>query len=209
MKKFLRVSDAARYLEVSPHTIRIWTNQGRLKTHRNVSNQRIFYKEDLDQFIAEQTGTPQKEQKIFYVRSSNGQDVTMETQIEKLTQAYGEPDYVFKDKASGLRENRTGLNQMINHISESQSKSVIYITNNDRLTRFGFSYLEMLMTKMNTSIIVLDSKETKEPHQVLMEDFMSLIASFSGKFYRIRGWEQQAQLIKDAEKIIDKKQSKG
>ena len=32
-----------------------------------------------------------------------------------------------------------------------------------------------------------------------MQDFMSLLASFSGKFYRLRGWKQQQKFLKDVE----------
>ena len=39
----------------------------------------------------------------------------------------------------------------------------------------------------------------EQPHtslqEELLKDFMSLIASFSGKFYRLRGYEQQKQLL--------------
>lgn len=41
-----------------------------------------------------------------------------------------------------------------------------------------------------------------------MEDFMSLIASFSGKFYRLRGYQQQRELLSTAEKKISEKESK-
>lgn len=128
------------------------------------------------------------------MRSSNGNDVTIETQVKKLSAQYGEPDKIFTDKASGLNENRPGLKGLIQYI-KNNPYTTIYITNNDRLTRFGYSYLEELFNSHNCNIVVLDSKETKEPHEVLMEDFMSLIASFSGKFYRLRGWSQRKQLL--------------
>lgn len=37
---------------------------------------------------------------------------------------------------------------------------------------------------------------------------MSLIASFSGRFYRLRGWKQQKELLKEAEKNIQEKEVK-
>jgi hypothetical protein len=38
-----------------------------------------------------------------------------------------------------------------------------------------------------------------------MEDFMSLLTSFSGKFYRLRGWEQQRKLIDNVSKNLEGK----
>lgn len=208
MSKFMRVAQAAEYLDISPNTVRLWCNQGKLPFHRNVANQRVFYKKELDKFIREKMGlaelTP-SETKIFYVRSSNGNDILMETQLEKLEEEYGLPDKVFKDKASGLNENRPGLKKMLTYIGESEGNPLVYVTNNDRLTRFGFKYLEDLISSYGGSVIVLDSKETKEPHEVLMEDFMCLIASFSGKFYRLRGWEQQKKLISKTKEILETK----
>ena len=36
-----------------------------------------------------------------------------------------------------------------------------------------------------------------------MQDFMSLLASFSGKFYRLRGWEQRKKFLDDVQKEVD------
>lgn len=197
MPQYMRVKQAAEYLEVSPNTIRVWTNNGTLKTHRNVSNQRIFYKEELDAFIRERKGEPEPERNekhIFYIRSSSGNDVSLDTQREALEESYGEPFKVFQDKSSGLNENRAGLKSMLAFVKDNDN-CVVCVTNKDRLTRFGFSYLEQLVASYGGSVEVLNDSETKEPFEVLMEDFMALVASFSGKFYRLRGWEQQRKLI--------------
>lgn len=79
------------------------------------------------------------------------------------------------------------------------------ITNKDRITRFGYSYLEELLESYGSTLTVLDSDETKEPMEVLMQDFMSLFASFTGKFYRVRGYEQQKKFLKDIDNTIKEK----
>lgn len=142
---------------------------------------------------------------FFYVRSSNGADVLISTQLEKLEAAYGEPDKVFQDKASGLNEKRRGLKALLQAVKSEEGKVRVCITNKDRLTRFGFSYLEELLGAYGTEVVVLDTADTREPPAVLMEDFMALLASFSGKFYRLRGWEQQRKLIDDVAKKLDNK----
>lgn len=60
----------------------------------------------------------------------------------------------------------------------------------------------------NTEIVVLDSDDTKEPHEVLLQDFMSLLASFSGKFYRLRGWDQQKKLISNLSAEVERREHK-
>lgn len=93
-----------------------------------------------------------------------------------------------------------GLQALLNYCKKTPSH--VYITNKDRLTRFGFSYLEELLQAYNSTITVLDD-ETKEPMEVLMQDFMSLFASFTGKFYRVRGYAQQKKFLKDVETTIE------
>ena len=78
----------------------------------------------------------------------------------------------------------------------------IYVTHLDRLSRFGVIYLKQLFDEYNVQVINLyDDKKTYEDE--LMSDFMNLIASFSGKYYRMRSRESQKKLLKEAEKELN------
>lgn len=198
----IRVKEAANILGVSPGTVRNWCNQGKLPYHLSAASQRIFDKQELLEFKSISLGEEieNKERIIFYIRSSNGNDVTMDTQEKKLREEYGEPDCIIKDKASGLNENRKGIKKLLTIVAsnpaDSSEKIKICVTNRDRLSRFGVGFVEIFAPFHNTEIVILDSDDTKEPHEILLQDFMSLLASFSGKFYRLRGWEQQKKLLK-------------
>lgn len=208
------VKGAAAILGVSPGTVRNWCNQGKLPCHLSAANQRIFDKNELLEFKAAAPGDDREDKVtlIFYIRSSNGNDVTMDTQEKKLREAYGEPDLVIKDKASGLNENRTGLKKLLTLIAknpeDSPEKIKVCVTNRDRLSRFSTGYIELFAPYHNAEVVVLDSDDTKEPHEVLLQDFMSLLASFSGKFYRLRGWEQQKKLIKKVSAEVERRERK-
>lgn len=121
----IRVKGAAAILGVSPGTVRNWCNQGKLPCHLSAANQRIFDKNELLEFKAAALGDDREDKVtlIFYIRSSNGNDVTMDTQEKKLREAYGEPDLVIKDKASGLNENRTGLKKLLTLIAKNPEDS--------------------------------------------------------------------------------------
>lgn len=203
--KPLRVSDAAKILQVSPATVRNWCNDGRLEHTRNAAGQRVFTRESLEHFVNPEA--PDGSIKVFYTRSSSGSDVSSETQNSVLTAEFGEPDKVFSDKASGLNERRRGLNAMLQFIQESTKPVEVCCTTPDRLSRFGVSYLEKLITAYGGTLTAAGSNETKEPQDVLMSDFMSLLASFSGKFYRLRGWEQQRLLACKAVDEVDRRAS--
>lgn len=202
----LRVGEAARYLGVTPQSIRNWSNTGNLPCTYNGAGQRLYTVDDLDAYKNMRMGIPPKSmvpEKIFYVRTSNKYDVSLNNQVAKLTENFGESNIIFKDNASGLNDNRRGLNRLVEHIIEDDNPKTLYITNKDRLTRFGYHFLETFFTAHNTTINVLDSDDTKEPGEVLMQDFMSLLASFSGKFYRLRGWEQRKKFLQDVEKEVN------
>lgn len=52
LRDFLRISDAAEYLGVSPNTLRNWENAGKIAAHRHpVNGYRLFKKEDLDALL--------------------------------------------------------------------------------------------------------------------------------------------------------------
>lgn len=199
MNKFLKVKDVAEQLRVSTASVRHYANQGEIKYDLTPKGQRVFTQEYVNEFL----GLEKEEKIVFYIRSSNGNIQLMDTQKELLKSQYGEPLKVYQDKASGLNENRKGLENLFKDAKEGLFTTVC-ITEKDRLTRFGYKYLEDHLNTLNIKIITLITT-TKEQslHEELLQDFMSLVASFSGKFYRLRGYEQQRRLLKDAENKLN------
>jgi predicted site-specific integrase-resolvase len=72
--------------------------------------------------------------------------------------------------------------------------SHIVIENKDRLTRFGFNYLEVLLKKLGCEIIVLNRDQENETD--LMKDLVSVITSFCCRLYGMRRGLNKAKLIK-------------
>lgn len=49
LRDFLRISEAAEYLGVSPNTLRNWERAGKIVAHRHpVNRYRLFKREELD-----------------------------------------------------------------------------------------------------------------------------------------------------------------
>lgn len=200
----IRIKQAAQILGVSTATVRNMCNNGELPYSISIAGQRIFDKTQLEQAIAaKQEHQPEHPTTttIHYARSSSGDDLSVENQLTILEQTYGKPDLTITDKGSGLNDKRKGLHQLINHITNNPNTH-IYTTTQDRLTRFGYTYLDIIFTQNNATHTSLNHPQHKQPQEELMQDFMSLIASFSGKFYRLRGWEQQRQLLNNAQNRI-------
>ncbi len=52
LKDYLRIGEAARYLGVSPNTLRNWSRAGKIKTFRNpVNGYRLFRRVDLEDLL--------------------------------------------------------------------------------------------------------------------------------------------------------------
>lgn len=63
LNDYLRVSEAAEYLGVSPNTLRNWENAGKIVAHRHPMNSyRLFKREELDALL-QQVQQPEDEPK--------------------------------------------------------------------------------------------------------------------------------------------------
>ncbi len=63
----------------------------------------------------------------------------------------------------------------------------VFILYKDRLTRFGYHYLEKICNFHGVSIVVVsDETESASQSEELAEDIIELIHSFSGKLYELR-----------------------
>lgn len=52
LSDYLRISEAAEYLGVSPNTLRNWVNAGKIAAIRHpVNDYRLFNRDDLDDFL--------------------------------------------------------------------------------------------------------------------------------------------------------------
>ena len=123
----------------------------------------------------------------IYARvSTPKQKADLENQIKFLRQYLVSkglnPEYVYSDIASGMNEDRKGLNEMMNDIISGKISKVV-ISHKDRLTRFGFGYLKTIFSRYNTEIEIVNLEDEKSFQDELSEDLIATIHQFSMKFY--------------------------
>jgi len=92
---------------------------------------------------------------------------------------------ILEDVASGLNENRKSLNKLFDMVERHEVGAVI-VGFKDRLTRFGFRYLERYFASHGVRIEVVDGEEPKDAYQELVEDLIAVVTSFAGKLYGLR-----------------------
>lgn len=97
---------------------------------------------------------------------------------------------IYKEVGSGMNDNRSQLVKLLN-----QPIGTIIVEHKDRLTRFGFNYIETLYTKLGGSIVVINKDETEE-HD-LMKDLVSVITSFCCRLYGMRRGYNKANELKN------------
>lgn len=203
-EEWMRAGQAADYLRIAYITLYRYSNEGKIPYQTTPSGQKVYLKSDLDKIIGKAENSQDRNNKrtiAFYLRDSEGNTERLKHQEETLTKAYGIPQKVWKDKASGLNEKRRGLKSMLKSAKKGDFDTLC-ITAKERLTRFGYTYLEELLHEYGVEILVLDEDpNTKTIQEELLQDFMSLIASFSGKFYKLRS-------IENAQKLLDRAQEK-
>lgn len=135
--ELLRLSRAARRLGVHPVTLRLWADSGKIPVMR-AGRERRFSSDDVDAMKVpggERAGRPRLEGLYVRVSGTTGQESSLDAQEAGLrAAATGTVARVFRDRASGLREDRPGLEKMLAAAADGQV-TVVRVTHEDRLAR--------------------------------------------------------------------------
>jgi predicted site-specific integrase-resolvase len=148
------------------------------------------------------TSRPRLELLYVRVSGSSGQESSLEAQeIELRGTSTGEIVKVVKDRGSGLKENRPGLNRVLAMVSDG-SVTVVRVTHEDRLARFGVGWLKRLFSVYGVTVEVLYPKKLGGRDE-LLEDFVSLVAMFAGRLYGMRSAENRKRLLAESGQCSD------
>lgn len=175
--------------------------EGRLAFRWSGSGQRLFDRADLDAYLGLPVPGPGGEAgervEALYCRvsGSTGQESSLDNQERMLRDsAQGSVFRVYKDRGSGLRENRRGLDRLLDDAAAGKF-TVVRVVWRDRLARFGVGWIERYLSVCGVSVEALHERGDKSLLEELMDDFMALLASFSGRFYQLRSRSNQQRLL--------------
>ncbi|MFX1293893.1 MAG: IS607 family transposase [Promethearchaeota archaeon] len=161
-----RIGKAAHRLGVSIQTLRNWIYSGKIQTWRTVGGEHRIPESEIRHIL----GIPApKKQTVLYSRvSSHGQKADLETQERLLEQFAIENGYTnlvqFRDIATGLNPKRRGLRKIFKLIDANQIDTLL-VNYKDRLTRFGFEYLESYFNSHGAKVLVLNQAEIQDPQK--------------------------------------------
>ena len=199
MERLLRPKEACQLLSISYSTLLRWIREGKIRVVTTEGGKyRIPYSE-----IKKYLERREEPRAVIYARvSSADQKEDLERQINYLTNYATAKGYkvveVLKDIASGLNTQRKGLLNLFKLVEE-RSIDVVLITYKNRLTRFGFEYIEEFFSTMGVKIEVIFGEEPKDATQELVEDLIFIITSFAGNGIRSH---KKTLLVQGVKKLI-------
>jgi len=197
--RLYRTGEVAKRLGVSTMTVRRWIKAGKIKAYQIGREFRIPESEVLRLLEGK---LPDKV--VIYARvSSRDQKEDLERQVEYLKNYCSSKGYqvvkILTDISSGLNESRKGLKNLFKLVESGEITKVV-ITYRDRLTRFGFKYLEQYFNSHGVEIEVIFDDEGKTPEKELVEDLLAIVTSFAGKLYGARSHKKKrlVEAVKNA-----------
>lgn len=188
----MKLPEYAKRIGVTRFTAHKWFHEGKIPGAYQLPSGLIYVPDSI--FDTEKPKS--KGLTVVYARvsSSEQRKTNLETQAERLTQfaiANGwVVDKVIKEVGSGLNDDRKKLTDLLR--SDIKIDRII-VEHKDRLTRFGFNYLQILADKLGFEIIVVNP--TMADHEDLMQDFTSIITSFCARLYSHRRAKRQTEKI--------------
>ncbi len=182
----MKLSEYAKRNSISYQTAWAHFNKGLIPNARQLPSGTVVI-DDIKQ-------QSKPEYVVIYARVSSSENRSnLESQadrLQKFCEANGwVVNEVVKECASGLNDNRPKLSKIL---TERKATKLV-IEHKDRLTRFGFNYIKLLLT--DCDIVVVNECETD---QDLFEDFVSLVTSFCARIYGKRRTRRKTEQIINA-----------
>jgi predicted site-specific integrase-resolvase len=188
----MKASEVMDVLNISRSTLYRLVKKGVIKVTR-LPNGRLDYDEkSVYEYLLSMKGRLTKRKTVIYARvSTNKQKKDLENQIEQLKQfciSNGWTiDGIYTDIASALDfDSRKQFWKLFEKVLNHEIERVV-ISYRDRLTRIGWNFFENLFKKFGAEIVIVnDYQQDKTDAEEIFEEIITLLHSFSMKFYSKR-----------------------
>jgi len=215
MEKLLTTHQAAKLLNVWPHTLRRWEREGKFKPLRTPGGHRRYKESQIMALIGEEITVNGTKQCAIYVRVSTAKQAgagNLQRQKERLIAYAVEKGYqikaVYTEIASGLNENRRELAKIAKVATQGEIDAIV-IEYKDRLARFGYKYLEQYYQSCGVEIDIMELDEEKSPQEELVEDMIAIVTNFSARIYGKRGGRVAKKLTELIEQEVEAVENHG
>ena len=207
MERHYSTGEVCEILGIANRTLRRWIKEGRIRAI-NINGRWRIPESEIKRLLGrsvEEIKTPRVARVIIYTRVSGAnQKRELENQVEALKKYVEQNNWklvgVVKDIASGLKEDRRGLWKLV-EMAKRHEFDVLLVAYRDRLTRFGFKYLEELFKAYGVKVMVAFQEPPKDFYQELVEDLIEIVTSFASRIYGKRSHKYR-KVVEAVEKAV-------
>lgn len=187
MKKYIKPSKYAEMMSITKKTVYIHFHEGKIKGYQD-RNTGTIYIENPEYHQHDHSVT----RVVLYARTSSSQNKQLvNNQLDRLRKYAIAKGYTIvkeiKEFGSGLNDERKQLVSLF----DDHSFDTLIVEHKDRLTRFGFKYLEHLFNNKNQQIEVINHVDSKD--EDIIQDFTSIITSFCTRIYGKRRSKRKSE----------------
>jgi predicted site-specific integrase-resolvase len=184
----MKLSDYAKQMGVQYETAWRWFRDGKIQGRR-IGPHTIIITEGQE---GPREATAQRV--AIYTRVSSAENKSnLDSQAERLVAYCAARGYqvakVVKEVGSGVNDARPKLVALL----QDQNIGLIVVEHKDRLTRFGFRYLNTLLTTQGRAIEVVN--QTENGTEDLLADLTAIVYSFCARLYGQRRARRKTEVI--------------
>lgn len=177
--RYYKMKEAAQILGLHPNTIRKYEKEGLITGIRNSAGQRLL---DIDAYL----GRSKRNRTICYCRvSSPKQKDDLVRQIVYMQEQFPSAE-IISDIGSGINFKRKGLKAILES-AMCGDKCTVIVAHRDRLARFGFELIELVLEQNGGKLLVLD-KNVHSPQSELTNDLLAILTVFSCRMHGLRNY---------------------
>lgn len=192
-QRYESLTKYAKRMGVTYHTAYRWRKAGKISTVKIGGSYFVP--------LEETTSTDQNSAALYARVSSTQNKDNLDRQLQRLADYAAARGYTVSrsvsEIASGLNDDRPKLKSVM----ADMSWTILVVEHKDRLTRFGFRYLEWLAASQGRRIEVINMTDNLTSDADLMEDFVSVVTSFCARLYgRRRSRRNTEKLIMELQK---------
>lgn len=204
-ERFIGIKEASKRLNINAKTLRSWTDRGIIEAFRVDSRGHRKYKESdvakLMKVDLEATSIEELPIAVYCRVSSHDQKQKGDLDRQKsrlleycISKKY-QTEYVFDEVGSGMNDKRSKLLKLMDLAADKKISKVV-IEHKDRLIRFNYNILEKFFGTHGVVIEYVDVVLSKSFENELVEDMLTLMASFSAKIYGKRSHQNKGKKAK-------------
>lgn len=192
MNNLIKISKLAKDLGITKATLYNWRLKGQINFVKSSTGRNFVTKQTYNELLNIKQN--QQQNVVIYCRvSSTMNKSNLQSQKQRLISYCCARGYkihkIIQQFGSGLNDKRPKLQKLL--LQGNYTK--IIVQHKDRLTRFGFNYLKVLLSNCGKCIQVVN--QVQDNKQDLIQDFVSIVTSFCARIYGQRRSKRKTQKL--------------